>query len=164
MLNTDLASFTKLQYFELSIYAETEEHIKNPWISALCVRKLALALPLTIKEACIYSQDTCRNLNDFIDPALSRKFEYLEIGFEKVTLPTSSLHTTDRIGLNHGSVPYTLSRLFAKIVSPQYRVEVGPASRNKYGFFWAEFSDHEHKIATQKESCYVHKRRSISDE
>ena len=57
------------------------------------MRSLALLLPTSIREACIYSQDTCKDIEFFVNPTISKKFEYLEIGFEKLVLPSTAIRS-----------------------------------------------------------------------
>jgi hypothetical protein len=48
----NLSKFNLLQYFELSLYNDVTD---NPWVSAEDVRQIAEWLPVSIREACIYS-------------------------------------------------------------------------------------------------------------
>ena len=53
------------------------------------------ALPKDIKEVCIYTSDDCKNISEFVQPDISSKFEYLELGFGQLKLPVEARHIID---------------------------------------------------------------------
>jgi hypothetical protein len=88
LISSDWDCFSRLKYFELY----TSDHAKfSPFVSAKSAKRIAMVLPLSVKEACIFSQDSCRDIISFVCPSLSTKFHYLGLFFEAVFLPAKVL-------------------------------------------------------------------------
>ena len=75
-----MSTYANLRYFEFSLYNATEE----PSFSQDQVVRLLDHLPNSIRECCIYTSLNFENIKSFITPALSSKFEYLELGCNHV--------------------------------------------------------------------------------
>ena len=87
----NLFQFEALRYFEFSIYNETVE----PSMNCEEILSLLRALPKDIKEVCIYTSDDCKNISEFVQPDISSKFEYLELGFGQLKLPVEHRSVMD---------------------------------------------------------------------
>jgi hypothetical protein len=100
LIASDWTSFTRLKYFELYTSSDTGQ---SPFISTKSAKRIALVLPPSVLEACIFAQDSCKDIASFVTPALSTKFHYLGLFFEAVFLPPEVLtnpHLSKQKGVN----------------------------------------------------------------
>lgn len=80
-----MGTFKRLRYFEFSLYNNAEE----PSFTHEQIDRLLVHLPKDIRECCIYTSLNFTNLDTFIKPWYTEKFEYLELGCNYVYQRTS---------------------------------------------------------------------------
>lgn len=75
-MDAQLAKYQKLRYFEFSLYNDTAE----PSFTQCEINRLLDHLPEGIRECCIYTACDLKNINQYLSPHYTEKFEYLELG------------------------------------------------------------------------------------
>jgi hypothetical protein len=90
LISGDWTNFKKLHYFNLTLGVEV---CHNPWVSLKSAKRLAMALPESVREAYITSQDTVNDLSFLLDPVLTEKFHDLGLAFDRLCLPPDVLST-----------------------------------------------------------------------
>lgn len=80
LMEAQLPKYTKLRYFEFSLYNDTAE----PSLTQIEISALLEHLPPGIRECCIYTACSLEDLEQYVRPQITQKFEYLEIGCKAV--------------------------------------------------------------------------------